>query len=132
LNALHYLNVSVTLSEVNCGECGGTYAINDQYRKQRQEDGGSWTCPYCKTGWGYNGDTEAEILLKKLKTQEKKNEWLKTDLIFANNRARAQKAAKTRLKNRINNGVCPCCKRTFNQLAMHMKTKHPDYAIKED
>ena len=25
------------------------------------------------------------------------------------------------------NGVCPCCTRTFPNLAAHMKTKHPDF-----
>jgi hypothetical protein len=24
-------------------------------------------------------------------------------------------------------GVCPCCNRTFQQLARHMKAKHPGY-----
>lgn len=33
----------------------------------------------------------------------------------------------TRLKKRVAHGVCPCCKRTFKQLASHMKTKHPEY-----
>jgi len=41
---------------------------------------------------------------------------------------RAEKAAKTRIKNRIGNGVCPCCNRTFKDLASHMKCKHPEYA----
>lgn len=28
---------------------------------------------------------------------------------------------------RIGNGVCPCCNRTFAQLARHMAHKHPDF-----
>src|SRR3990167_10385434 len=35
----------------------------------------------------------------------------------------------TRVKNRVGNGVCPCCNRTFSDLARHMHSKHPDYAI---
>jgi DNA repair exonuclease SbcCD ATPase subunit len=31
------------------------------------------------------------------------------------------------LKARIKNGICPCCKRSFVQLARHMATKHPEY-----
>jgi len=38
----------------------------------------------------------------------------------------AQKAAKTRLKNRVMNGVCPCCNRSFLNLQRHMKTQHPE------
>lgn len=41
---------------------------------------------------------------------------------------RAQKAAKTRIKNRIAKGVCPCCNRTFENLQRHMTTQHPTYA----
>lgn len=29
--------------------------------------------------------------------------------------------------HRVGAGVCPCCKRTFQQLARHMKCKHPKY-----
>lgn len=40
---------------------------------------------------------------------------------------RAQKAAKTRLKNRVKNGVCPCCNRSFVNLQQHMATQHPAF-----
>lgn len=33
----------------------------------------------------------------------------------------------TKIKNRIKNGVCPCCNRQFKNLASHMETKHPDF-----
>ena len=33
----------------------------------------------------------------------------------------------TRIKKRVANGVCPCCNRTFKDLAAHMSTQHPDY-----
>lgn len=38
----------------------------------------------------------------------------------------AQKSAKTRLKNRISRGVCPCCNRSFENVRRHMETKHPE------
>lgn len=48
---------------------------------------------------------------------------------------RAVKAAGTRaskLKLRAANGVCPCCNRTFKQLAAHMSSQHPKYAEPTD
>lgn len=49
-------------------------------------------------------------------------------------RLTAQKAATTRARNqrdqitqRVAHGVCPCCNRTFKQLARHMANKHPDF-----
>jgi len=59
----------------------------------------------------------------------------------AENRAVAERAARDRaeaeakdmrtqlgtLRKRTAAGVCPCCHRTFRQLATHMKTKHPRF-----
>jgi hypothetical protein len=32
------------------------------------------------------------------------------------------------LKQRVKNGVCPCCHRSFVQLQRHIATKHPEFA----
>lgn len=42
------------------------------------------------------------------------------------NALNAVKSAKARLKNRIKNGVCPCCKRHFVNVERHMKSQHPE------
>lgn len=39
----------------------------------------------------------------------------------------AAKGQVTKIKNRVGAGVCPCCNRTFAQLAMHMSKQHPHY-----
>jgi hypothetical protein len=44
----------------------------------------------------------------------------------------AQKGVTTRIKRRVANGVCPCCKRTFQDLARHMAGQHPRYAEATD
>lgn len=31
------------------------------------------------------------------------------------------------MKNRVANGVCPCCNRHFENLERHMKGQHPDF-----
>jgi hypothetical protein len=41
----------------------------------------------------------------------------------------ATRGVVTRIKNRVGHGVCPCCNRTFGDLARHMASKHADYAI---
>lgn len=40
----------------------------------------------------------------------------------------ATKGTLTKTRKRISNGVCPCCNRTFSNLADHMRSKHPEYA----
>lgn len=42
-------------------------------------------------------------------------------------RANAYKGHATRITKRAKAGVCPCCNRTFKQLAAHMANKHPDF-----
>jgi hypothetical protein len=35
-----------------------------------------------------------------------------------------------RIKKRAAAGTCPCCQRSFSNMATHMKRQHPDY-VKE-
>lgn len=42
-------------------------------------------------------------------------------------RRRAAVGQVTKIKNRVGHGVCPCCSRTFENLARHMGSKHPTY-----
>ena len=117
----------VQLTTINCGECGGTYAINERYRTNRERDGDGWHCPYCKIAWGYFGNGTVENLEKELTQMRKRKEWAEQEAKNAEHRRRGEKAAKTRIKNRISNGVCPCCNRTFQNLHRHMQNQHPDY-----
>lgn len=128
---------TVQLTQIDCGKCGGSYAISERYRKQKYEEGASWTCPYCRTGWGYS-EGEVDKLKKQIELEKKRTEWAREDAKRALARAdraehsrRAEKAAKTRIKNRIAHGVCPCCKRHFENVERHMKSQHPDFAKAE-
>lgn len=129
--------LNVDLVAVDCGECGGTYAINERYNRQKQENGGTWNCPYCKVSWGYV-KSEVTKLKEKLEAEyqrrmreQQKHDQTKAALKDTENQRRAEKAAKTRIKNRVASGICPCCNRTFKDLAAHMATKHPSYAQEE-
>ncbi len=45
----------------------------------------------------------------------------------AERRAAAARGQVTKIKNRVGHGVCPCCNRTFENLARHMTSKHPTF-----
>lgn len=122
------MKVTATLTRVQCGECGGVYAISERYREMKREKGGFWTCPYCRNWWGYPHE---ESLLEQERDKVKR-----ANDLLARERAeheqttmslRAHKAAKTRLKNRISKGICPCCNRYFKNLQLHIQCKHPSY-----
>lgn len=43
-------------------------------------------------------------------------------------RLNATRGVVTRIKKRVGHGVCPCCNRTFGNLARHMSSEHPAYS----
>jgi hypothetical protein len=132
---LNAINEVVTLTQINCGECGATYAINERYRQQKLDKGGGWHCPYCQCSWGYFGDTEAQKLKKQLEAQVRQTEFARNNAKaereareHTQRQLRAVKGVKTRMANRIKNGVCPCCHRSFGNLRQHMQTQHPAFS----
>lgn len=123
--ALAKIYVDVELTEINCGECGGTYAINERYREQQAEKGGTWNCPYCKVGWGYSGRGE-NAQLKLAIEAERRN---KIAALNRANQAAAERDKLARKLKRVGRGVCPECNRTFSDLARHMVCKHTKLAV---
>lgn len=128
------IHVTVELTEINCGQCGGTYAINERKRAKCNEDGTGWHCPYCQTDWGYfkNGENarlkrELEEERAKVAQERKRKEWAEQEAKNADARRAAAVGQVTKLKKRIAGGACPCCKRSFQNLHRHMTTKHPDF-----
>lgn len=100
-------------------------------------------CPYGH-GWVFKADstiTEEDAIRRerdRLKQQiaqkedEVKNAWKyfseeQEKRKHAERSASTYKGKVTRLKNRAAAGVCPCCTRTFQNLANHMKHQHPDF-----
>lgn len=120
----------VDLSQIDCGHCGGTYAISERVRAYHEEHGSSWHCPYCATGWGYaKGRVQAleqELVRERARVQSalsREAEAIKRATAAEAKEAQAEREAK-RLHRRAQAGVCPCCNRTFANVARHMATKH--------
>ena len=110
--------------------CGGTFAVPETALKNWENTHNDWTCPFCGTGQYFAGESDKERLKRELESERNCNKVLRDNLEFERRCVAAHKAAKTKLKKRISSGVCPCCDRTFKQLARHMKDKHPDYTEK--
>lgn len=73
--------------------------------------------------WHYTGKSIEEKL-----REEKARVNATRDLLEHEQRSHAAtRGHLTRQKRRVAAGVCPCCNRTFQQLARHMATKHPDF-----
>lgn len=126
-----YINFSI----IRCYKCCIPFAVPSNYKEHLRESQESFYCPnghsqaYC--------ESSADILKKKLEKEKENNviaqraiENLQT---LYRNKSIENKRTRTMLKNtkkRITNGVCPCCNRTFENLAEHFKTKHPEQILK--
>lgn len=110
-----------------CCNCGMLFAMSADYQKRRRDDHGSFYCP-AGHGQHYTGKTEEQKLKEEL---ERKNEMLDAANARANaahDRAAHVSKAHRKMRQRVFNGVCPCCNRSFGNLREHMKTQHPDFA----
>jgi uncharacterized Zn finger protein (UPF0148 family) len=120
-----------TFTVVSCYTCGARFGIGSQlYRRVVKDADGTVYCPACgnQTCWR---ESEAQ---KRIKELERKLEWEVAQAAqqkAAREKAEASliatKGVVTRMKKRTAAGVCPCCNRTFRQLASHMATQHPDF-----
>ncbi len=136
---LEEMSVDVTLQKIQCKSCGGVYAISEPHRKYLQEVGGYWSCPYCRQSWGFRKESsDLEIAKKEAKRyrnylagEKARHDQTKASLKAHKASLKAHKAAKTRLKNRIAKGICPCCNRFFDNLQRHISKEHPNFVDKE-
>lgn len=106
-----------------CGGCGVVFAMTRTFQDQRKRDRKGW---HCVNGCSrvFTGETEAETLRKEV---ERQRSMLEAEQARASRLAaeRDQVArAHSKMRQRVMNGVCPCCNRTFQNLMQHMKTEH--------
>jgi hypothetical protein len=116
-----------------CGSCGIHFGLEESHRKALLRSGDRFYCPnghyvhYCETT---EQRLRRELEEKSRRCSELACEVTKERAIKYQERTQKKRFA-TMLHNhrvRARHGVCPCCQRTFRQLARHMENKHPGYA----
>lgn len=127
------LNFSIKMSDIECIHCHTTFAVTDEAHTLLRQTGKGFWCPLCHGSMTYS-DNENGRLRKELEAEKARklailNEAnsLRETKRQLEKRLTAQRGATKRLSNRIKHGVCPCCTRTFSNLAAHMETKHPEF-----
>ncbi len=121
------ISLPVRLEMETCITCGIAFAVPSDWRvhiKRSHE----WF--YCPNGHQqhYSSESDMEKARRLAREAEESRDWYRRRLDSEQNHSRALRGHLTRQKTRAAAGACPCCKRTFKQLARHMKAKHPDYA----
>lgn len=125
------LNTTTEMVEICCGNCGCYYAIQKVMHDMAVEEGGFWHCPNGHRRGYREGRREREAI--RLERDRLKQQVAELDdaLRLANQKTVRMVAAArgevTKLKKRAHAGVCPCCNRTFVNMARHMQQKHPTF-----
>jgi hypothetical protein len=124
------VRTQVEIVAIDCITCGIIFGLPEDYMNAlKRHAGKNFYCP--------NG--HAQIFLGKSEKQQiKELKWVleqaelrnrsTEDQLEASERSRASyKGQITKIKNRIKNGICPVCNRSFEDLKNHMDTKHPRF-----
>lgn len=125
-------DIIITLKVVECANCGVSFGMPENWHNHFRKTHQYFYCPA-----GHNNYYPAKSDEEKLRDELKRKEQELSDRVLENFRIgneldRATKTAKRvtnklkKMERRVTNGVCPCCNRTFKDLADHMKTKHPE------
>ncbi|WP_326565107.1 hypothetical protein VSH64_25015 [Amycolatopsis rhabdoformis] len=121
-----------TLEVHQCGKCGVSFAMPTTFTAEKRENGEAFYCP--------NGharvfrESEATRLRRQLDQAKKRQEWAEGREMHQRDQREAAERSNaalrgviTKQKKRAAAGVCQCCQRTFQNVADHMRTQHPDY-----
>lgn len=117
---------STTYLFQRCINCGVEFGVTDYFDDRRRADKQSFYCP--------NGHPQAYVKSEADRQRERADglaaqvTHLRDQREAAERQLSATRGQVTKLRKRIANGVCPCCHRTFANVARHMAGQHPDYA----
>lgn len=121
----------VILDPVTCAHCGITFGLDRDYIECRKNDHATWCCPNGhKQHWPQQTRTEkAEAELERTRDElGRARAVLGSTIADRDRQARRAAAARgqvTKIRNRIQAGVCPECRRHFDDLQSHMEGQHP-------
>jgi hypothetical protein len=118
---------TLTLETETCCNCGTVFAMSASLRASRKNDGELFYCP--------NGHpqhytrTTAQKLQEQLDAKVRELTAAKCEALRVQQLREIEQKQREALEKklrRVQKGVCPCCKRCFQNLGRHMATKHPE------
>ena len=115
----------MTQVNTSCCDCGIVFGVPDLWLQQKRLDKARFWCP--------NGhvlsykDSSLDAMRRERDRAVQQQARLEEEKREAEARAEKAERATARLKKRAAAGTCPCCTRSFTNMARHMKDKHPDW-----
>ena len=122
------MTYSETLQVTHCW-CGIALAIPANLFRVAQDEGKSVYCPLGHTfSYGNTYKQQLEKAQERISDERRRHSATRDLLAHEERSHAATRGHLTRTKKRVSAGVCPCCNRTFQNLARHMAGQHPDYS----
>lgn len=118
---------TITLELRQCKDCGVSFGLSSQFVETRRDDHRTWYCPNGH-GWCYKAESDIERERQRRISAEARAAQAEDRVDILKRQRAAAKGQLTKLRNRIANGVCPWCKRSFSNILAHIDTQHPDHA----
>lgn len=111
---------------VDCGKdgCSQSFAMSRRFYDETKRTGHTWYCPS-----GHPRAWRGKSTEQKLREAEAQATHLTDQLQASAHEAERLRQALLRDRHRFSNGVCPCCNRSFENVARHIRGQHPDYDI---
>lgn len=112
-----------------CGTCAVWHTVPEIVYECHRREGGFHSCPNGhQRGWSKGAEEiERENIRRERDRLKQETARLADEIAAQTARAEKAEAATKRLKKRTAAGTCPCCKRTFSNMAEHMKHQHPEF-----
>lgn len=132
------VRVETYIHIIQCWKCCIDFGIGDDFMTRRRKDGLVFYCPNGHGNYYNQGKTADQVALERAQAERdaarslarresQRRETAQAEARTADYKARAAKGQLTKTKKRVAAGVCPCCNRTFQNLAQHMAGQHPDF-----
>lgn len=110
----------------DCITCGVRFFVPLSMYNRAKENSGFFSCPSGHSqGWP-KGEAEIDRIRRERDLLKQKMARVEDEKREAERQVETARRETARLRRRVSHGVCPCCARTFVNLARHMKSKHPE------
>lgn len=126
---LTYTKTITMITEI-CYQCAIPFGIPSDFKDSCLAEGDKKLF-YCPNGHGQvYTKSNSQKLQEKFDKEKLELEQQNKNIADMMLDARSERDKLQKQLNRVHNGVCPCCNRSFVNLQRHMKTKHPEKLIK--
>ena len=118
--------IRVELVHVTSCCCRIEFGIPRDFYDDCNNYGTSFHCPKCGNSMVFR-EPETKRLRKEIKILNNKVNNADRQRREAENQKNAARKSHRKMRDRVKNGVCPCCNRSFENLLNHMRSKHPEF-----